>query len=51
MIVNGCYMSVGLFCNVFNDIYSKILIFGAIITKMNINEHFGIHIIKFTSDT
>ena len=30
-------MSVGLFCSVFNDIYSKIFIFGAIMTK---NEHF-----------
>ena len=26
MIVNGYYMSVGLFCSVFNDIYSKMFI-------------------------
>ena len=33
MIVNGCYISVELFCSVLNDIYSKMFIFGAIITK------------------
>ena len=33
MILNGCYVSVGLFCTVCNDIYSKMFIFGSIMTK------------------
>ena len=33
MIVNGCYASVGLFCTVCNDIYSKMLIVGSIMTE------------------
>ena len=34
-------MSVELFCSVSNDIYSKMFIFGAIMTKMNKSEHFS----------
>ena len=30
MILNGCYVSVGLFCTVCNDVYSKMFIFGSI---------------------
>ena len=33
MIVDGFYMSVGLFCSVFNDSYSKMFTFGAIMMK------------------
>ena len=40
VIVNGCYMSVGLFCSVLNDSYSKTFVFGAIVTKNEQNKHF-----------
>ena len=30
MILNGCYVSVALFCTVCNDVYSKMFIFGSI---------------------
>ena len=33
MILNGCYVSVGLFCTVRNDVYSITLIFCSIMTK------------------
>ena len=33
MILNGCYVSVGLFCTVCNDVYSKMFIFGSIMTR------------------
>ena len=39
MILNGCYVSVGLFCKVCNDVYSKMFIFGSDMTKMNKNKH------------
>ena len=41
MIVNGYYISVGLFCSVFNDIYSKMFIFGLLGAIMTKNEHFS----------
>ena len=33
MILNGCYVSVELFRTVCNDVYSRMFIFGSIMTK------------------
>ena len=43
MIINSYYMSVGLFCSVFNDFYSKMFMFGLLGAIMTNNEiNFGL---------